>query len=162
MTWLFIGLAVLVLIAVWITWTAGRIDRLNARCDAAWARLDAQLVRRSSALRALAEQTPAHLGEDIAGGVREVVHVSMTAERESRAASENTISAYIADLPTAQRDPELTSELSDSCERVRIARTFYNDAVRATAALRGQWLARTLRLGRRTPVPPYFDINDVT
>lgn len=162
MTWLLIGLAVLVIIAVWITWTAGRIDRLNARCDAAWARLDAQLVRRSSALRALAEQTPEQLGEIIAGGVREIVHVSMTAERDGRAASENTISAYIADLPDGDRNSELTRELADSCERVRIARTFYNDAVRASTSLRGQWLVRTLRLGARTPVPPYFDINDVT
>ena len=162
MTWLLIGLAVLVLAAIWITWTASRIDRLDARCDAAWARLDAQLVRRSSALRALAEQPPGGMGEAVPEGVREVVHVALTAPREQRAAAENAISAYVGDLPIADRQHPLTRELNDAAERVRIARTFYNDAVRANRSLRGQWLPRTLRLGQRTSAPPYFDINDVT
>ena len=40
--------AVVVLIGVYLSWTANRLDRLHTRRDAAWAALDAQLVRRAS------------------------------------------------------------------------------------------------------------------
>ena len=36
---------VLVLSGVYVSWTAGRLDRLHARVDAAWAALDAALGR---------------------------------------------------------------------------------------------------------------------
>ena len=41
--------AIAVLFGVYLSWTAGRIDRLHARVEAARAVLDAQLLRRSGA-----------------------------------------------------------------------------------------------------------------
>ena len=42
------GVVLLVLIGVYLSWTAGRLDRLHNRVTAAWASLDAQLVRRAA------------------------------------------------------------------------------------------------------------------
>ena len=50
--------ALVVLLALYVTWTAGRLDRLHARVDAAWAALDAQLVRRAAAARACSPRCP--------------------------------------------------------------------------------------------------------
>ncbi|MCW2613378.1 MAG: rane protein, partial [Frankiales bacterium] len=38
---------VVVLVAMYVSWTAGRLDRLHARVDAAAAALDAAVVRRA-------------------------------------------------------------------------------------------------------------------
>ena len=48
----------LVLVAVYTSWTAGRLDRLHARVDAAWAALDAAMVRRAAAARAVVLHLP--------------------------------------------------------------------------------------------------------
>lgn len=152
MDWLIVGVVVLAALAVWVTWTAGRIDRLGARCEAAWQSLDAALVRRSAVLRDVLEEHPEHPEHREPGG--KAVHRAFAAGREERAAAENVVSGVIARLP------ETGEALSEACTRVRVARTFYNDAVRASAALRAQRVPRILGLGRSTPVPPYFDIDD--
>ena len=41
-----------------------------------------------------------------------------------------------------------------------MARQFHNDAVRDLRTLRGRWLVRYLRLGGRSPLPGYFEIDD--
>lgn len=136
-------------LAVWVTWTAGRIDRLGARCEAAWQNLDAALLRRAAILRDVLDEHPAHRE---AGGA--AVHRALEAGRDERASAENAVSAVIADLP------EPGEALCEACTRVRVARTFYNDAVRASTALRAQRVPRLLGLGRSTPLPAYFDIDD--
>lgn len=150
MLWLVLGIVVLILLAVWLTWTAMRIDRLNARVEGAWQSLDAQLVRRAMAL----QETHAGFGDQ---DVRAVTSRALTAEdRPSRAEAENEVGAAIAGLPA----DAVGERLVIACTQVQTARTFYNDAVRAYAALRSQRLPRLLRLDSATDMPPYFDIDD--
>ncbi|WP_106849388.1 NUDIX hydrolase [Blastococcus sp. Marseille-P5729] len=149
MVWLIVGVLVLAALAVWVTWTAGRIDRLGARCEAAWQSLDAALLRRAASLRDALDEYPTHRP---VGG--EIIHRALDADRDQRAAAENAVSALIARLPI------INDALAEACTRVRVARTFYNDAVRASAALRSQRVPRMLGLGRSIPLPCYFDIDD--
>ena len=58
--------------------------------------------------------------------------------------------------------PELAAELLDATERVALARSFYNDAVRDTRALRAVWFTRLFRLAGRAALPDYFEIVDQT
>src|SRR5512133_31549 len=55
MWWIVVVVAAVVLTATYLTWVAGRVDRLHARVAAADATLDAHLVRRAAAAHALAE-----------------------------------------------------------------------------------------------------------
>ena len=54
--WIWVAFAV-VLVGLYLSWTAGRLDRLHARIDAARAGLDAQLLRRASATLELSTST---------------------------------------------------------------------------------------------------------
>lgn len=151
--------AVVVLFATWITWTATRLDRLHGRVDAARASLDAQLVRRAAALQALVDRSVAELGPARAGQLRAVARASLDADPTTREAAENDLSRALHGIP-ADLDADLLADLSDATRRVAFARRFYNDAVRDTVALRRGRLPRLLRLSHRRPVPAFFEIDD--
>jgi hypothetical protein len=151
-------IAVVVLLAAWITWTAARIDRLYGRVDAARGSLDAQLVRRAAALQALVDASPV-LGPELAGQLRAAARGSLDAGATTREAAENDLSRALQQIPP-ELDPDLLADLADAARRVAFARRFYNDAVRDTAALRRGRLPRLLWLAGRRPVPAFFEIDD--
>src|SRR5688500_15487205 len=98
MTAVITAIAVLVLLAAYVTWMAGRLDRLHARLDAAWAALDAQLVRRAAAARALVPHVPDHVRAE---GLDAAAVVALEAAEEGREEVENDLSrALRAAVPT--------------------------------------------------------------
>jgi len=151
--------AVVVLLATWVTWTAARIDLLHGRVEAARASLDAQLVRRAAALQALVDRSDG-LDPDQAARLRAAARASLDADPTTREAAENDLSRALHGVP-ADLDVALLADLADAARRVAFARRFYNDAVRDTAALRRGRLPRLLRLGGRRPVPAFFEIDDM-
>jgi hypothetical protein len=179
--WWVAAVAVLVLVAVYTVWMAGRIDRSHARAAAAQAALDAHLVRRAAAAVAVAES-----GGD--NQVRWAARVALEAAPEEREAAENDLTRMLrplladaADLPVVPapasesghgpagaRPPDAAdgaaparlAELVRASRRVALARQVHNDLVRDALALRRRRLVRVLRLARKHPVPAYFDIDD--
>jgi hypothetical protein len=152
--------AVIVLLAVWVTWTANRIDRLVARVEAARASLDAQLVRRSASAQALADKDATALGEPVAAQLRVAAHGALAADEAGREAAENDLGRTLAELTGSGLDAQRLAEVREAATRVGIARRFYNDAVRDLLDLRAQRMPRLLRLGARRPVPAFFEIDD--
>lgn len=153
--------AVVVLVALYVTWTAGRLDRMHARVDAAWSGLDAQLVRRAAAARALLLHLPR--GPE-AAAVDERAVAALAAEEQGREAVENALTralrAAVPLLPrTAGAEAALT-ELDSAANRVGLARSFHNSAVTDTRALRRRRLPRLLRLAGHRAMPAFFDIDD--
>ena len=138
-----------ILVAVYITWTAGRLDRLHARVDAAWAALDAQLVRRSAAARALG--IPA---------VTAAADASLGAAPEERQEVENQLSrALRVAWPTVPEGPA-RDELEAAASRVALARSFHNGAVTNARGLRRNRLARLLHLAGHRAMPEFFDVDE--
>ncbi|MDQ3463738.1 MAG: hypothetical protein M3500_03330 [Actinomycetota bacterium] len=160
MGWLVVAVLLIVLLAVWITWTANRIDRLFTRVEAARASLDAQLVRRSASAQALADESTAALGKPLAARLRVAAHEALTAEVAGREAAENDLGRTLTQLEGIDLDRQRLAELREAATRVGIARRFYNDAVRDLSGLRAQRMPRLLRLGARRPVPAFFEIDD--
>src|ERR1700723_2900823 len=138
-----------VLVGVYVSWRAGRLDRLHARVDGARAALDAALVRRSSVALELASSglldpaTSLLLAEAAhdaraAQPARELPESDLT--RALRAVfSQPEFRPSLTGLEGAQ---ELLAELEGSAHQVFLARKFYNDAVAVTQAARRRWLAR--------------------
>jgi hypothetical protein len=61
---------------------------------------------------------------------------------------------------TVDSEPSLFTELVEASKRVELARRFYNDAVRATLALRRHRLVRWLHLAGHAPLPQPVDFDD--
>ncbi|MDH6122776.1 hypothetical protein ABH930_006144 [Kitasatospora sp. GAS204A] len=166
-TWIWAAIAV-VLVAVYLSWTAGRLDRLHARIDAARAALDAQLLRRASVAQELA--TSSLLDPATSLVLYEASHAARQADEEHREVAESDLSQALravfaepeqaAELRAAPGGEEALRDLTSAVRRVPMARRFHNDAVRAARAVRTHRLVRYFRLAGRAPFPLAFEMDD--
>src|SRR5664280_120551 len=159
--------ALVVAAASYVTWLARRIDRLYARVEAAYAVLDAQLVRRAAAAVQLAMYAGSHgqLDPIVAEAVTAAARAAMDVGVQAREAVENDLSrelraAFAGPVSTDDASVRQVDELAVAATKVGYARQFHNDAVRDTRALRFSWLPRLLSLSRGRPMPRYFEIDD--
>lgn len=155
-------------IGLYLSWTAGRLDRLHARIDAARAALDAQLLRRASVAQELA--TSGVLDPAASIVLYEAAHAARQAEEEQREVAESELSQALRaifsepDQVEAVREApggeEAAEELAQAVRRVPMARRFHNDAVRAARALRRHRAVRWFRLAGHAPFPLAFEMDD--
>lgn len=164
--------AAVILLGVYVSWRAGRLDRLHTRLEAARAALDAALVRRSSVALELAASgflDPA-TSLLLAGAAHEARGGENPGGERSRELAESDLSRALR-AAFAQPDfrtslagqdgaDELLAELESAAHQVFLARSFYNDAVAVTRAARARPLARLLRLAGRAGLPGFFDMDD--
>jgi hypothetical protein len=168
-----VGLVVAVVVLVvavssYVTWTAGRLDRLTARVDAAWNALDAQLVRRAAAATELAAHVRRHrmVPEDLAKELQHAAVAARDATPEERESRENALSRAIRTVlddvgGRGGKTERLVEELTGAGQRVVLARQFYNDAVRDNRTRRRRWLPRLLTIRHRAePQRTFFEIDD--
>jgi hypothetical protein len=167
-TWIILVVAAAVAVGLYLSWTAGRLDRLHARIEAAQAALDAQLVRRASVTLELA--TSGLLDPATSLLLAGAAHEAREASPEMRELAESDLSralraafADVEQVMAVEGEPggaHLLTELNAGIRRVAMARRFHNDTVRATQAVRSQRLVRYLRLAGRAPMPPSFEMDD--
>jgi hypothetical protein len=169
MTQVIAGIAVVLLLTTYVSWTASRLDRLSARVEAAWSSLDAQLVRRAAAAGQLAAYERRHggLASDTLRTMEYAALGARTAPSPERQDAENDLTRTIrAALATGAlrgtRAGDLFDDLRDASTKVDFARQFYNDAVRDNGGLRRRWLCRVLCRFRRDPLRGYFEIADAS
>ncbi|WP_425836118.1 hypothetical protein [Streptomyces fractus] len=164
--WIAVGLFA---IGLYLSWTAGRLDRLHARIDAARAALDAQLLRRASVAQELA--TSGVLDPAASIVLYEAAHAARQAEEEQREVAESELSQalravfnepdQVGAVREAPGGDEAAEELAQAVRRVPMARRFHNDAVRAARALRRHRTVRWFRLAGHAPFPLAFEMDDV-
>ena len=148
MDWPVVIVVASVLVLLYVSWLSRRVVRLTARTGAARDALEEQLGRRAKA----AAELP---------GVRDVATVALSSGRpdsDSRQGAENDLVRALRNLGTAALDaPDLLPEN----RRLLVARQVYNDAVRDTRSLRTARIPRIFWLGRRRPLPEYFDVDEL-
>ena len=159
-----IVLAVLaaVLVTGWLTFTVTRLDRLHARVDAAQASLDAQLVRRAAALQHVAEAPDSGVADTLRPRYAAIAQHALASGAQQRETAENAVGRAVAELVHLDGPvhADVLAEVREAAARVRIARRFYNDAVRDTRALRARRMPRLLHMAGRRELPQFFDIDD--
>jgi hypothetical protein len=168
LTWIAVAGVAVLLLGLYLSWTAGRLDRLHTRIDAARAALDAQLLRRASITQELA--TAGVLDPAASILLYQTAHAARQAEDEHREVAESELSQALravfaeADAVQAVRDapggPEAVSELTAAVRRTPMARRFHNDAVRAARAVRRHRVVRWSRLAGHAPFPLAFEMDD--
>ncbi|GAB2905972.1 LemA family protein [Streptomyces mayteni] len=158
----------LLLVGVYLSWTAGRLDRLHARIDAARAALDAQLLRRASIAQELA--TAGVFDPAASMVLYQAAHAARLAEDEQREVAESELSqalravlaesAQVLAIRDAPGGPPMVDELVAAVRRVPMARRFHNDAVRAARAVRRHRTVRWFRLAGHAAFPMAFEMDD--
>ncbi|MEU0101843.1 hypothetical protein [Streptomyces sp. NPDC006267] len=158
----------LIAIGVYLSWTAGRLDRLHSRIDASRAALDAQLLRRASVTQELA--TSGVLDPAASIVLYEAAHAARQAEEDHREVAESELSDALravfgepAQVDAVKEIPggeEAAAELAAAVRRVPMARRFHNDSVRAARALRRHRAVRLFRLAGHAPFPLAFEMDD--
>jgi hypothetical protein len=166
-TWIWVVVAV-VAVGLYLSWTAGRLDRLHARIDAARAALDAQLLRRASVAQELATSTLLDPAASIV--LYEASHAARQADESQRELAESDLSqalrAVFAEpeqvlaLREVPGGEEALRDLTAAVRRVPMARRFHNDAVRAARAVRRHRIVRYFRLAGHAPFPLAFEMDD--
>ena len=158
---------VVVVIGVYLSWRAGRLDRLHARVDAARTALDLALVRRSSSAYELAscgllDPATSLLLADAVSRTKDGDRPRDLAESDLTRALRATFSQpeFRSSLKADDGARELVAEVDAAAHQVFLARKFYNDVVAATREARQRPLARVLRLSGRAKAPEFFEMDD--
>ena len=138
-----IVIAAALFIGVYVSWRAGRIDRLHARVDMARAALDATLLRRSLGGPGAGHLRPARPGHQPAPGQRGARHArTARASARPRDLAESDLTRALraafsqpdfrASMNGKEGADELLAEVEAAAHQVFLARKFYNDVVAAT------------------------------
>jgi hypothetical protein len=151
MWWIVAVVALVVVVATYVTWIAARVDRLHVRAAAASAALDAHLVRRAVAAAELADTLER-------AQLRQAARAALDAAPEDRELAENDLTRELRRLPIAESVP--LDPMASTSRQVALTRQVHNDSVRDALAVRRRRLVRVLRLTRKHPAPRYFDIDD--
>jgi Tfp pilus assembly protein PilX len=155
MGWVIGVVAVVVMVATYLTFTAKRVDRLHQRAASAGRALDAQLVRRAATAAVLAEEEGPN--PDLYAAAR----AALDSRAEEREAAENDLTRMLRKLQFDQSDPTDVAIIAAS-RRVALSRQVHTDFVRDALAVRSRPLVRAMRMARKHPAPAYFDIDDPT
>lgn len=166
-----VAVVVLGLFALYLSMTAGRLDRLHHRIESSRLTLTSHLLRRSSV--ALELSTSGLLDPVSSVVIADAAHGARTAQDEGSAHWARAESELTAALDAAFEDPEdvdyvstteigdaLLAELGATSIRIELSRRFLNDAVRACRQVRAQRLVRWFHLAGHTEIPTTFEMDD--
>jgi hypothetical protein len=149
-----IVVAAALFIGVYVSWRAGRIDRLHARVDMAQAALDVTLLRRGAIALELA--TSGLLDPATSLLLAEAVHGTRGGDRPRDLAESDLTRAlraafsqpgFRSSLTGKEGADELLAEVEAAAHQVFLARKFYNDMVAVTS--QGPGILRDGRLADR-------------
>jgi hypothetical protein len=154
-------------VGVYVSWRAGRLDRLHARTEIARTALDVTLLRRSSVAQELAasgllDPATSLLLAGAVHGTRGGQRPRDLAESDLTRALQAAFSqpGFRASLSDKDGADELLAEVEEAAHQVFVARKFYNDLAALTRDARRRPLARILHLSGRAPAPAFFEMDD--
>lgn len=168
-----VAVLVVVAMAVYVSWRAGRLDRLHHRSDGARTGLELALVRRSSAAYELASSGLLDPATSLllADAVRRTKEDGTRADLFDRELAESDLTRA---LRAAFTQPEFRPSLKDNegaeelvagveaaARQVFLSRKFYNDIVARTLEARRRPLVQVFRLAGHASRPVFFEMDDV-
>ena len=182
LTWVVVGVAVLVLLAWYLSYSAARLDRLHAKVEGALSALDAFLVRRAEAALELANSgslDPAS-GILLAGAATQSLeHVNgRTFESDllegQHFAGREPVESELTEVIGAALPAEVVCGLRadggpgesalDRLEaaglKVQLARRFHNEAVKEVQRVRGKRVVTLFRLAGHADLPETVEFDD--
>lgn len=143
---IYIILAIIILLGIWIATTYNRFVTLTKRTEEAWADIDVQLKRRYDLIPNLVETVKGYashereLFEKVTEARAKAISAEQTKDPKKVAEAENFLSGTLKtlfavaenypDLKASTNFLELQRELRDTEDKIMAARRFYNTNVR--------------------------------
>lgn len=182
LSWVVVGVTVVVLLAWYLSYSAARLDRLHAKVEGALSALDAHLVRRAEAalelansgaldpasgilLAGAATQSLEHVnGRSFESDLLEGQHFAGREPVESEL-TEVIGAALPAEVVRDIRDlggpgESALERLESAGLRVQLARRFHNEAVKEVQRVRRKRVVRTFRLAGHADLPQTVEFDD--
>jgi hypothetical protein len=136
--------AVAVVLGMWLSGLANRLNRLHIRTDSARINLEGALRARSSVVAALRPDLSTEAGHASTVALR-------ASDMDARSGAENRLLRELTD--SERRNPAFI----EASTKVDLAARFYNDAVGDTREVRGRPVVRLFRLAGKAPLPEYYE-----
>ena len=141
-TLLYIILAIIIVVILWLVALYNGLIRLKNRVDEAWSDIDVQLKRRYDLIPNLIETVKGYAKheKETLDSVIKARNSAMNTQGADKAKAENALSETLKsifalsesypDLKANQNFLQLQDELSDTANKIQAARRFYNTNVR--------------------------------
>jgi len=162
---MFIAIVVLLVFAWYLSFIAGRLDRLHHRVETSWEHLDALLQRRA----AIAVEI-SHLPQlDPASAI--VLTAAAFQAREAsiveRSEAESSLTQSLALIRPELDEAEISHATSDALrelhtisEKIKVGVVIHLEAVSAARNLRAKPICRLFRLAGHAPLPVTYAFED--
>ena len=156
--------AVLALLAFWyLSFSAGRLDRLHHRVETSWATLDSLLQRRAAIALEIARSAITDPATALL--LTASAYQARSADIEDRSSAESVLSGALGMMLTehesivAKSDQALLFELEQLTDRIKIAISIHVESVTRTQLIRGKLVFRIFRLAGKAPLPVTYEFE---
>ena len=144
------------LLGWYLSFAAGRLDRLHHRVETSWSVLDAAFMRRAALLIELSGNRTIDPASALI--LSNAAHRARLSDGSAGKERENIEGEIDQDLEVLidQIEGSIRETLVDSQDRVHLALALHADAVRSVRKVREKRFVRLFRLAGRAPIPAYF------
>jgi hypothetical protein len=158
---LFFGLAILFF--WYLTFSAGRLDRLHHRVETSWATLDSLLQRRAAIALEVARSAITDPATSLL--LTASAYQARSADIEDRSSAESVLSGALGmmlaerESIVAKSDQELLHELEQLSDKIKVAIAIHVESVTRTQLIRSKLVFRLFRLAGKAPLPVTYEFE---
>jgi hypothetical protein len=156
--------AVFALLTFWyLSFSAGRLDRLHHRVETSWATLDSLLQRRAAIALEIARSAITDPATALL--LTASAYQARSADIEDRSSAESVLSGALGmmlaerESIVAQSDQVLLHELEQLTDKIKVAISIHVESVTRTQLIREKLVFRIFRLAGKAPLPVTYEFE---
>ena len=155
------AILVVAVLAWYLSFLAGRLDRLHHRVETSWEHLDALLQRRAAIALEIShsESIDPATGMLLTAASYQAREANIIERSEAESSLSETL-RLISKEASRDIDPALLAELQRVTEKIAMAITIHLEAVSSARALRAKLIFRIFRLAGHAPLPVRYSFED--
>ena len=156
--------AVFAVLTFWyLSFSAGRLDRLHHRVETSWATLDSLLQRRAAIALEIARSAITDPATALL--LTASAYQARSADIEYRSSAESVLSGALGmmlaerESIVAQSDQTLLHELEQLTDKIKVAISIHVESVTRTQLIREKLVFRIFRLAGKAPLPVTYEFE---
>jgi hypothetical protein len=163
MRYIFLFTALAALAFWYLSFSAGRLDRLHHRVETSWATLDSLLQRRAAIALEIARSAITDPATALL--LTASAYQARSADIEDRSSAESVLSGALGmmlaerESIVAKSDQALLIELEQLTDRIKIAISIHVESVTRTQLIRSKLVFRIFRLAGKAPLPVTYEFE---